>query len=416
MSCRRRQLCFFSSKLATLYFRPFALESTPLQHVYCCSTFIFQLHMTYCLTGSCHRLTEIPSTLKPMAEEASRDDPAVTTEPSAQQGHAVGAGPAKTGTQAAATQLQRQHQPLPPPQFPLVPNAPQAFQPYPGQPLNGLGGPGAFVLGAPTFLGAAPVTNGSAGGGVPLVSTALTLAAASASAPVALAPANPGTAKAGSRSSGGAGKKAEGFKKCTHFAGCRRVSQGSTGLCIAHGGGRRCEAEGCTRGARDKHLCSAHGGGRRCIIEGCGKAAVGGSPQCTSHGGGRRCGFEGCGKSAQSATAFCVRHGGGKQCCEPGCERVARGTTDRCAAHGGGKRCTLEGCGKAAVASTGFCRSHQREDRASAGPPPKKSKTAAAAPVEGASTEPREPVAPSNAKSAASSAVAGPLGVETVTV
>jgi hypothetical protein len=45
--------------------------------------------------------------------------------------------------------------------------------------------------------------------------------------------------------------------------------------CIAHGGGRRCQHEGCTKAPRgDTQYCIAHGGGRRCQKEGCAKSAA----------------------------------------------------------------------------------------------------------------------------------------------
>jgi hypothetical protein len=48
--------------------------------------------------------------------------------------------------------------------------------------------------------------------------------------------------------------------------------------------------------------CKAHGGGRRCQHEGCSKgAATGGTPHCIAHGGGRRCEREGCSKSVARA-------------------------------------------------------------------------------------------------------------------
>jgi hypothetical protein len=51
-----------------------------------------------------------------------------------------------------------------------------------------------------------------------------------------------------------------------------------------------------------------HGGGRRCQEEGCIKAAVtGGTPFCQAHGGGRRCQQEGCSKPVARAPG-CVLH------------------------------------------------------------------------------------------------------------
>jgi hypothetical protein len=59
----------------------------------------------------------------------------------------------------------------------------------------------------------------------------------------------------------------------------------------AHGGGRRCIEEGCTKSAEGTtELCAAHGGGRRCATEGCTKSAQGPTDSCTAHGGGQRCG------------------------------------------------------------------------------------------------------------------------------
>jgi hypothetical protein len=85
--------------------------------------------------------------------------------------------------------------------------------------------------------------------------------------------------------------------------------------CSAHGGGRRCQHEGCSKGARgDTEHCKAHGGGRRCQKEGCLKSAEGGgTPHCSAHGGDRRCQHEGCSKSARGDTEHCVLHGGGRR-------------------------------------------------------------------------------------------------------
>ncbi|POM59796.1 hypothetical protein PHPALM_31423 [Phytophthora palmivora] len=57
-------------------------------------------------------------------------------------------------------------------------------------------------------------------------------------------------------------KKLCAFPQCTSNAVTR-------GLCISHGGGRRCQRKGCTRGAQSKGLCVAHGGGRICRAAGC---------------------------------------------------------------------------------------------------------------------------------------------------
>jgi hypothetical protein len=64
--------------------------------------------------------------------------------------------------------------------------------------------------------------------------------------------------------------------------GLQNRAQGRTPFCMAHGGGKRCQAEGCIKAARggDTH-CVAHGGGRRCQEEGCSEGAVyGGTQRC----------------------------------------------------------------------------------------------------------------------------------------
>lgn len=42
------------------------------------------------------------------------------------------------------------------------------------------------------------------------------------------------------------------------------------GFCVSHGGGKRCQAQDCAKGAQAGGVfCKSHGGGRRCRIEGC---------------------------------------------------------------------------------------------------------------------------------------------------
>ncbi|VAH48435.1 unnamed protein product [Triticum turgidum subsp. durum] len=124
-------------------------------------------------------------------------------------------------------------------------------------------------------------------------------------------------------------------KKC-RFKGCSKGGRGSSGLCIAHGGGQRCHKPGCHKGAESSTAyCKAHGGGRRCEELGCTKSARGRTDCCVKHGGGKRCRIDNCGKSAQGSTDFCKAHGGGKRCTwGSGCEKFARGKSGLCAAHG----------------------------------------------------------------------------------
>ncbi|KAL6602775.1 hypothetical protein ACP70R_043136 [Stipagrostis hirtigluma subsp. patula] len=147
-------------------------------------------------------------------------------------------------------------------------------------------------------------------------------------------------------------------KKCSQ-PGCRKGARGSSGRCIAHGGGRRCQREGCKRGAEGKTIfCKAHGGGRRCEHLGCTKSAEGRTDFCIAHGGGKRCSHEGCKKAARGKSGLCIKHGGGKRCQKENCTKSAEGQSGYCIAHGGGRRCKYEGCTKGAQGSTNFCKSH----------------------------------------------------------
>uniref|UniRef100_A0ACD6AD63 Uncharacterized protein n=3 Tax=Avena sativa TaxID=4498 RepID=A0ACD6AD63_AVESA len=147
--------------------------------------------------------------------------------------------------------------------------------------------------------------------------------------------------------------------KVCSYPGCRRGGRGSSGRCIAHGGGRRCHKEGCSKGAEGKTIfCKAHGGGRRCEHFGCTKSAEGRTDFCIGHGGGQRCIHEGCGKAARGKSGRCIKHGGGKRCQQENCTKSAEGRSGLCIAHGGGPRCQHAGCSKGAQGATDFCKSH----------------------------------------------------------
>ncbi|KAJ6808971.1 uncharacterized protein M6B38_163850 [Iris pallida] len=156
--------------------------------------------------------------------------------------------------------------------------------------------------------------------------------------------------------------KAHGGGRRCEFLGCTKSAEGRTDYCIAHGGGRRCSHEGCVRAARGKcGLCIRHGGGKRCQMDNCSKSAEGYSGLCISHGGGRRCQFPECTKGAQGSTMFCKAHGGGKRCTVPGCTKGAEGSTPFCKGHGGGKRCSFQGggvCPKSVHGGTQLCVAH----------------------------------------------------------
>ncbi|CEG46196.1 uncharacterized protein PHALS_02611 [Plasmopara halstedii] len=118
-------------------------------------------------------------------------------------------------------------------------------------------------------------------------------------------------------------KKLCAFPQCASNAVTR-------GLCISHGGGRRCQRKGCTRGAQSKGLCVAHGGGRICRAAGC--------------------------SNIQRSMGLCIRHGGGRRCSIKGCQKgVVR--QDLCTAHGGKRKCRVPECTKH-VKKKGLCRAH----------------------------------------------------------
>ncbi|KAF7102872.1 hypothetical protein CFC21_103932 [Triticum aestivum] len=147
--------------------------------------------------------------------------------------------------------------------------------------------------------------------------------------------------------------------KVCSYPGCRKGARGSSGRCIAHGGGRRCRREGCNKGAEGKTIyCKAHGGGRRCGHLGCTKSAEGRTDYCIGHGGGRRCIHDGCRRAARGKSGRCIKHGGGKRCQQENCTKSAEGRSGLCIAHGGGPRCQHAGCTKGAQGSTDFCKSH----------------------------------------------------------
>uniref|UniRef100_A0ACD5YJC3 Uncharacterized protein n=1 Tax=Avena sativa TaxID=4498 RepID=A0ACD5YJC3_AVESA len=147
--------------------------------------------------------------------------------------------------------------------------------------------------------------------------------------------------------------------KVCSFLGCVKGARGSSGRCIAHGGGRRCQKDGCSKGAEGKTIfCKAHGGGRRCDHLGCTKSAEGRTDFCIAHGGGRRCINDGCRRAARGKSGRCIKHGGGKRCQQDNCTKSAEGRSGLCIAHGGGRRCLQAGCGKGAQGSTDFCKAH----------------------------------------------------------
>ncbi|XP_074567748.1 uncharacterized protein LOC141824373 [Curcuma longa] len=147
--------------------------------------------------------------------------------------------------------------------------------------------------------------------------------------------------------------------KCCQFQGCTKGARGASGLCIAHGGGRRCQRLGCQKGAEGRTIyCKAHGGGRRCQFLGCTKGADGRTDYCIAHGGGRRCSHPTCIRAARGKSGLCIRHGGGKRCRREDCTKSAEGSSGLCISHGGGRRCHFKDCTKGAQGGTLLCKAH----------------------------------------------------------
>lgn len=129
------------------------------------------------------------------------------------------------------------------------------------------------------------------------------------------------------------GKRKAEPKFCT-FAGCHKMAHGPTYLfCLRHGGGYRCQEEGCTRSAYSTKYCSRHGGGPRCQWDGCGKGAISNSSYCRRHGGGSRCQHPNCPEGARQGFNFCLNHGGFNPCAFPHCPGIALLTSNYCRQH-----------------------------------------------------------------------------------
>ncbi|KAE8955645.1 hypothetical protein PR001_g32016 [Phytophthora rubi] len=118
---------------------------------------------------------------------------------------------------------------------------------------------------------------------------------------------------------------------------------------------RICKSEGCEKYVVDRGLCIRHGGGKRCSVDCNCRAQNRGL--CWKHGGYTRCTVEGCTKRAKSR-GICWSHGGGTRCKHGGCSKIAV-SHGLCWAHGGGKRCLVETCQKPAYERNGnLCAEH----------------------------------------------------------
>ncbi|TYZ64302.1 hypothetical protein PybrP1_013135 [[Pythium] brassicae (nom. inval.)] len=124
---------------------------------------------------------------------------------------------------------------------------------------------------------------------------------------------------------------------------------------------RICKFDGCTRYVVNRGLCIGHGGGKRCAIAGCTSSAKN-LGVCWKHGGSTKCTVPGCDNRAKSR-GVCWTHGGGKNCSGEGCTKTAV-SHGLCWAHGGGKRCVVDGCKKPAYERNGnLCSVHQQQQQ-----------------------------------------------------
>ncbi|KAG7377229.1 hypothetical protein PHYBOEH_000981 [Phytophthora boehmeriae] len=89
-----------------------------------------------------------------------------------------------------------------------------------------------------------------------------------------------------------------------HRATRSRRRRGANGC---SGSSKRCQVLHCDKISVSRGLCRGHGGGRRCQHEGCSKGAQSRSNFCWAHGGGQRCEVKNCMRSRKSKR-FCVAH------------------------------------------------------------------------------------------------------------
>jgi len=133
-------------------------------------------------------------------------------------------------------------------------------------------------------------------------------------------------------SPGGSKRKLE-SKACT-YPDCIKMAHGpSYQFCLRHGGGYRCQQDGCTRSAYSTKYCSKHGGGPRCQWQSCVKGAISNSTFCRRHGGGNRCQHPNCPEGARQGFNYCLNHGGYNPCAFPGCPCVSLLTSGFCRQH-----------------------------------------------------------------------------------
>ncbi|KAF0691147.1 Aste57867_17571 [Aphanomyces stellatus] len=84
-------------------------------------------------------------------------------------------------------------------------------------------------------------------------------------------------------------------KQCRHPSACPNLIY-ARGLCVKHGGKRRCAVPDCDQHVKGGRYCIQHGGHsakRFCSVVGCDKQAHA-KGRCVAHGGGQKCKVNGC--------------------------------------------------------------------------------------------------------------------------
>ena len=132
----------------------------------------------------------------------------------------------------------------------------------------------------------------------------------------------------------GGKKRKSTHRPCTYPGGCEKLAHGPDyKFCLRHGGGYRCQVDGCSRSAYSTRYCSRHGGGPRCQFPSCVKGAISNSSFCRRHGGGPRCQHPNCTEGARIGYAHCLSHGGYNPCAFPSCPCPSLHTSSYCRQH-----------------------------------------------------------------------------------
>ncbi|KAF8643226.1 hypothetical protein HU200_066931 [Digitaria exilis] len=116
--------------------------------------------------------------------------------------------------------------------------------------------------------------------------------------------------------------------KVCSYPECLKGARGSSGLCIAHGGGRRCQRKAATKGQRVETISAKpmEVGGRCDYLWMAPRALKGRTDFCIAHGGGRRCSQEGCKRAARGEIWTLYQAWWREEMQKPNCTKSARRT------------------------------------------------------------------------------------------